>query len=1576
MREDNDNFATLNGSASKSLRIAVKIPFDDASTDVHWFTSHADTLLPVSASSIVSGSVKNITVSSQRFNPIESIFSIGNIQIEAVDVRSEVTALMNAKWLADRTTSQKIVEVYIGFAELTSFDDYALVQTQVLGNIVAGKSSYVWSCTDIQRFLKKEIFQPYKTNLRASITPTDTFIPVVAAVDYMTLHDSTYDDAPNDTVGYLEIEGEVIRYSSVVTTPGAQGYNVDVSNPNGRGALGTKPAAHEIDSDSSTAESNQPLVEEVIYFMGAAPKLAKKLLLGSHSSETFPDHWQLELDAAFVASSQFENIGADWWDTATDTGVFLRFVKPKPQDGKKFIEKEIMLPIGGFMPVGADGQLGLRRMTGVLSTAPTEKDLDLTNIVNYSDITYDQTNIRNVFVIQWNWDERQEAFTRNVVLPDTVSQAKFSKSKEQRLAFRGVHGSRTTEEVLVQQLDALRDRYAGYPKKMRVEVLPSLNVLEPGDIVRVKLPQVQDHTDVTAALDSAFEVQSVSLDWIRGTVVLELFGSSFQATSSLRIAQQNKQPLSWYQSQGTDLSTVLTIDGFGEIADGQTLTGGATMAAGIYYYDGNLTLPSANTLTITDNIQLRVRGFVDIQGKIDGEGRGHAGGAAVVALSGSQGVTGFTGSTTAGGGVDVDTRSHAFHTDEARVYSVFAPATKGANTGAPILPLRWEGGVLFGLEGDLRPSSGGGGGGGAEEGNPPTVTGGAGGAGGAALAIICQGFDSTGADIDLDGSPGLTGQLVRGYSGLAFHSGSGASGCGGPIYVILDGNTSTAGNIALSSIRPDPAYSFDTDADGNPLWAPSSDWKHDQTSGGIRGSYYRFSRSENNSASNQRIQYLPNDADAQTDVSRSTGNVDAVLADQVLNTDSRTTKIVNLEISVTEPSDGNYSHSVAYLRVDSGSGAWTEIGVIPNGGEIIKEVAADGTTWEVQARSVSILGVESPSGPTTTLTVINLINPTQPTGQSDASTINGQIPVPDVTGLEIFGQGNNQEFAGRDCKITWNKVAGVSSVDFGSEPEGLGAGSGQEDYYFDFYVVAVYDSDSGALLRTELAKDNNYIYSYEKNNEDFIRVKGQPLGSSVPPAFRNIRFELVVRTFDNRESAKIAKLSVSNPKPAIMGATVFGFFQRVTFKATPSADTDFQGIRIWVSTTQGFTPDASTLVADSENIEVDINGLLSGTVYYLRFSPYDSYGPDDTNLSSEISVTTQATLKAVAGTAGDKVAIGGAFVATAGLAWADIDPGDTVTIPNGTWRLDMGPVSDGPTTYVVRFHDGQGDSTFSIDADGNVSTVGSVAVKVSGTERIKLDSTNESIWINDATFTNEGIQFEYNLGTPRAYIGDGAEKFLKFDGTDLELGRDTQLVGADAYNNENVYYTNYFDTIDGLGQQTSGASSAFILNTVDGALLNIRAGNGSTGEFAELSKWLRVPQIVSWSSNKRLKVHIQLTGAGVYYIKMADNVSTSNQVYCRIDNRAIKLVNVDSGGGSNIVDTLTSFPTGLNEIEIVWNGTQSEIYLNGSSIGTNSSNLPTGTTNATHWNLTTQADPTLATLPSMLISVLKYLDNP
>ena len=79
-------------------------------------------------------------------------------------------------------------------------------------------------------------------------------------------------------------------------------------------------------------------------------------------------------------------------------------------------------------------------------------------------------------------------------------------------------------------------------------------------------------------------------------------------------------------------------------------------------------------------------------------------------------------------------------------------------------------------------------------------------------------------------------------------------------------------------------------------------------------------------------------------------------------------------------------------------------------------------------------------------------------------------------------------------------------------------------------------------------------------------------------------------------------------------------------------------------------------------------------------------------------------------------------------------------------------------------------------ADG--PTYGKVASTDISAGHITAVAQDASININDSTFGNQGIQLQYNSGTPRAYIGNGSDKYFKFDGTNVELSGSITIKGG------------------------------------------------------------------------------------------------------------------------------------------------------------------------------------------------------
>lgn len=225
--------------------------------------------------------------------------------------------------------------------------------------------------------------------------------------------------------------------------------------------------------------------------------------------------------------------------------------------------------------------------------------------------------------------------------------------------------------------------------------------------------------------------------------------------------------------------------------------------------------------------------------------------------------------------------------------------------------------------------------------------------------------------------------------------------------------------------------------------------------------------------------------------------------------------------------------------------------------------------------------------------------------------VEGVQVMPKVSGLELFEQGNDKEFVGKDAKFAW-RAAGISEFrDIGNEDNGADAGS--MDPVFQDYKINMRDPNNGdALLREEFVVDPYYTYTFEKNVED-----GGP--------FREFTIEVWQRGTLGQLSDTPAILTVDNPAPAApTGLAVEGITKAIAVTMNAFSETDWDGIVVYGSTSSGFTPGPGNLLWDTSTDFAVVTGLISDTEYFIVVAGYDSFGKDVStlNLSSELAATT------------------------------------------------------------------------------------------------------------------------------------------------------------------------------------------------------------------------------------------------------------------------------------------------------------------------------------------------------------------
>lgn len=827
MRSDPLVFSYENESASKRPRFVIAIEYDVESI---YLTSHAG------ISGIPGVHIENVlrrpSAISQRIVPDEGRSEIGSFQFSLVDLNRAFTEEIRDKLGDGKGLRGKKVRFYVGYQHMfkaegggfgtwgetfgygtgttfdTRFSEFQLFQTQIVVDASYEDGIYDVKCADITREQRKDIFEPKTTTLRDTISASATTVPVYSTVGFQPVwHTSSFSDAPSTKVGYIKIDKEWIRYT---------GFTADSFTGCTRGVLNTKAVEHTV--DAATDADRRPKVEEGIYLEMPAVKLAYAILTGriygTSPLQTLPPHWHLGIDPDLVRLSDFTGIGDDLWDTSLDTNGFVtRFQGLSKIDGKKFLENELYMLLGCYSPIYSDGTIGLKRMNQVLANAAYVVELSGANVIKHGALNHEFSGMHNRLQIDWNWNG--ERFTRTTLFIDANSVAIHGEAPLKKLQFKGLHGSRHTEAIIRKRLDAFRDRYTSPPETTTVDVLSSLNRLEVGDIVRDRMPNVRDWNGTTNSIDRSFEIQRKSLDFATGDVRLDLFGSTAAASENAPndTGSGAALPDAFYGNTGTDLTTVTTISVVGGV--GVIQAGTYNLAAGTYYYLGDLELANGATLTINGTVQIHARGFFTINGAIDGVGRGKAGQAdSGGILSTVSGLSGFLGNSRGMDGlIRRGGRIPGF-------WTVPCAFTQGDYAAFPYLEITVSGTDILGIPSDLAGTSGGAGGkaGYTDAGSLPedatvAANGGTGGDSGAGLVIISRGlaFGASG-EIDLSGDDSASTSPVTIF-GASVHPGAGGAGAPGALLILLDGSSVSVPDLGGKFT----AACGTVPVDGNPL---------------------------------------------------------------------------------------------------------------------------------------------------------------------------------------------------------------------------------------------------------------------------------------------------------------------------------------------------------------------------------------------------------------------------------------------------------------------------------------------------------------------------------------------------------------------------------------------------------------------------------------------------------------------------------------------------------------------------------------------------------------------------------------
>ncbi len=206
---------------------------------------------------------------------------------------------------------------------------------------------------------------------------------------------------------------------------------------------------------------------------------------------------------------------------------------------------------------------------------------------------------------------------------------------------------------------------------------------------------------------------------------------------------------------------------------------------------------------------------------------------------------------------------------------------------------------------------------------------------------------------------------------------------------------------------------------------------------------------------------------------------------------------------------------------------------------------------------------------------------------------------------------------------------------------------------------------------------------------------------------------------------------------------------------------------------------ASTFLMKGGTITSDVTILGSVTANTI-LTPAEIGGSPSTTLNASSSIDAGGFAKFMS------ASIGGWTVNTDAIYKLDSGvPGDTenngvvIAHSGGTNGKGVIEVYDGTTRRAALGN--WTSNKYGIYAiEGSIAgwTIASSTIYSGVSSHIKLDATNKRFSINSNTYGNEGIQLEYNSGTPRFHVGDGSSKFIKWDGSDFTVNAGNITIDA------------------------------------------------------------------------------------------------------------------------------------------------------------------------------------------------------
>ena len=1420
MRNASSNFISANQSESREPRTVVKILNDHYTI---YLTSNDDIDVDDPTAEIFDGVVSETFGASQRVQPERGWSSIGGGKIAFLDVG--FTWLL--KTLKDDHNDSLInndVELYSGYKGM-DFSDYLLYATLNVTQVDNNENSFMLGVQDFQRIIKRTIMRDLATTQCVSSLGTGTGLLELVDASGLTSvqHDENwYNGNDNGIYGYFKVDGVVNNINTTeIARWSASGSSGDEINVVERGCFGT-PIVEIVGTDNEENASPSEITDNIFLDL-PVPVMIIALLTGEvygQAGVTLPEPYHASVDPALIDVASFENLSSDLWNFRT------QFRGLSNEDAKTFIAEQCLLPYNLQPVIDQYGRYSVRRFSTVPANTPPVKTLTYDQLISVSGLERNAKAVRNVFAINWSWDQTEGYYPLRNTFADGGSRALNNGwSDVYEINLRGIYNTENSNQFVISQLaEGIRARF-GAPRVLPkvTGFMSDLFDLEIGDIVALDLYNHPDYASETGLTTSSFEVQGITYDFFAGTVALELFGTSGTA-----------QPITL---QGGEDVTNIVNDGSWEplenhvthTIDGNTLTitGNSTLDNDKFLWSGDVIVNAGVVIKLKGSVYLRFKTWQMLSGaEFDGKGGGYID---------SQGGNGGVDSRTSGllysafqlygNGLTQYSVYDLFDSDNYPNATKILPVRSNLLNGS-IYQLDDNGQIIgFDYSQKLYGNSGSAGGSVIESkynfttGQVEYITKATSNAdpvrGGAGLVMIGENFlsgddnciDVSGDDNNVntntvkdDQNTFRAGDSGFGWNGIVIFYGTNRLISPPPLqsYVKAFTGTFTLGGADKYITKNNPSILGLKDSAGitvgNGIGGEGANT--DYTAACVRT--YRVAKLDDN-VSTDGGNKLPNAQKPTVTITPQYNTGKTGYADDI-----------TLQLNVVPAIGDTYFRYARFEWRIKGQTQWIPIDYDLSTTSNIK-VRADGRTIELRCTAYNkndqAGGVETIEY----LTPIISDDPADSVGGGDEPPV--EITLPEIKRLELVNRLDNDEnwnkWKSPDAEFKWAKLS-INSGGFSNL-------NGSLDAHLDGYKVRIL-RPTGEILREETVEDTYYIYTYEKNKKD---TDGSPV--------REFIFE-VQAIATTAYKSKAASITVANPEPlAVSAISVDTGFNSLVINYELPNDVDFIGVDLYIRQGDGDPYLLPSNIRTNTN-KITVDDLTQGAEFRIGLTSVDQFGVGGS--TSIFSATTKILDAADIGGLGDwatltgpadlsyiqeHVSAGGipsekiksltAAKLTAGQVTVQVDLGTGILLDGGLgliqtisndYTVTIGPHSIAGDTYVMSAFDGlnlnfgiteSGGGKFgklNLGSDGSISSE-QFSIDENGVMKINLINALAAIAVGSATFGSAGCQIENNNDSPRLYVGDGEDSYLLYETNKFELGAKTQMAGVDAYSNETAY---------------------------------------------------------------------------------------------------------------------------------------------------------------------------------------------